>query len=449
MENLSDFIPVKRISKCALSINEKTIILNVFNSLQHQKIENSVDGVVEVCSKMTGIGKSTIYRLIREKKSGAIKPPKQSTGRHKISIDEAERHAIRRKVHAFYFNNEIPTLDKILCTLREDETISDIRRDALWKILREMNFRWEKVNRKSLLIEKDEIICWRRNYLRSIRDFRKENRKIYYLDETWLNEGYTVGKMWHDKNITSSRQAYLNGLSVGIKPPSGKGKRLIITHIGSRDGFLKEGLLAFESVRTGDYHEDMNADVFEDYFSQMINFIPPGSVIVLDNAPYHSRRDEQLPTTAWKKAQIIEWLLDKEITFKEDMLKKELLSITNMHRHRFLKYAIDEMAKKREIIILRLPPYHCELNPIELIWAQVKGSVARKNTTYKMEDVRAHFEEALKEVNAERWRKCIEHVMKEEQKMWELDNVIEQTMEPLIINLGPDESSSDCSFSDS
>lgn len=446
MESLSGFIPVKRATKSALSISEKIIMLNVFNALRYQKSAISIESTVELCSKMTGIGKATIYRLMREEKTGTVTPPKPSPGRRTIPIDEGEKAIIRRKVHSFYFNKEIPTLDRVLGVVKED--FPAMKRDKLWKVLREMNFRWEKHSRKSHLLEKDEIVCWRRNYLRKIREFRNENKTIFYLDETWLNEGYTVGKIWTDKNVTSHRQAFLDGLSTGINPPSGKGKRLIITHIGSSNGFLEGGLLSFQSVRTGDYHEDMNADVFEEYFEQMIELIPPGSVIVLDNAPYHSRRLEKMPTTAWQKAKIIEWLVEKQIQFEDNMVKKELLSIVNTHKHRFQKYVVDEMAKKQNIIVHRLPPYHCELNPIELVWAQVKGYVARKNTTYKMNDVQKHFEEALQEVNAEKWQRCIEHVIKEEQKMWQLDSLLEKTVEPLIINLGEEDSPSDISFSD-
>ncbi|KAJ8983152.1 hypothetical protein NQ317_016251 [Molorchus minor] len=41
------------------------------------------------------------------------------------------------------------------------------------------------------------------------------------------------------------------------------------------------------------------------------------------------------------------------------------------------------MAKARDVTILRLPPYHCELNPIELIWAQKK----RIDATYYNDSV--------------------------------------------------------------
>lgn len=39
--------------------------------------------------------------------------------------------------------------------------------------------------------------------------------------------------------------------------------------------------------------------------------------------------------------------------------------------------------------VVRLPPYYCQYNLIELIWAKVKGEgeVAEKNNTFKMKDV--------------------------------------------------------------
>lgn len=95
--------------------------------------------------------------------------------------------------------------------------------------------------------------------------------------------------------------------------------------------------------------------------------------------------------------------------------------------------------------MLRLPPYHCELNPIELVWAQIKKYVAKNNTTYKLPDVRHHLEEGIKCVISAHWKACVEHVKKAEDKLWELDNIIENMEEvtPLIVNLQDDSESSD------
>jgi len=45
--------------------------------------------------------------------------------------------------------------------------------------------------------------------------------------------------------------------------------------------------------------------------------------------------------------------------------------------------------------VIRLPPYHCQYNPIELIWAQVKGEVVTKNSTFKIADVEKLMHEAI------------------------------------------------------
>jgi transposase len=48
---------------------------------------------------------------------------------------------------------------------------------------------------------------------------------------------------------------------------------------------------------------------------------------------------------------------------------------------------IDQLLAEKGHTVLRLPPYHPDLNPIELIWANVKQWVAGKNTTFKIKDV--------------------------------------------------------------
>ncbi|XP_050507899.1 uncharacterized protein LOC126885381 [Diabrotica virgifera virgifera] len=293
-----------------------------------------------------------------------------SEGKKPVEINEFAKNIIRRKIHGFFFKKEIPNLNKILQEVKDDPDLPNIGRTKLWEVLKELNFRWEKSDRKSVLIDREEIICWRRHYLRSIRKFRAEGRPIYYQDETWVNAGHTLTKIWSDKNILSSRQAFIEGWSTSISPPSGKDSRLIISHLGSEKGFLRDGSLEFQSKSTKDYHEEMTADVFEEYFEQMIEHIPPNSIIVLDNAPYHSRLVERLPTTAWKKQDVLDCLRNKSLTYEDGMVKAELLKIARQHKSKYKKYVVDKMAERRNITVLRLPPYHCEINPIKLIWAQ-------------------------------------------------------------------------------
>jgi hypothetical protein len=79
---------------------------------------------------------------------------------------------------------------------------------------------------------------------------------------------------------------------------------------GNEDGFFPNAKLVFLCKKnTADAHEEMDGEMYEKYFSeQLLPNLPPKSVIVVDNASYHSRKKEQLPTKSWRKDKIKEWL---------------------------------------------------------------------------------------------------------------------------------------------
>ena len=41
------------------------------------------------------------------------------------------------------------------------------------------------------------------------------------------------------------------------------------------------------------------------------------------------------------------------------------------------RYVVDEILMKHIHLPLHLPPYHPDLNPIELVWGEIKGELAR------------------------------------------------------------------------
>ena len=56
----------------------------------------------------------------------------------------------------------------------------------------------------------------------------------------------------------------------------------------------------------------INVNYFEKSICQNI---PKHLVIVIDNAPYHSKNTENYPTSKWRKQQFVDWLTEKNITF--------------------------------------------------------------------------------------------------------------------------------------
>lgn len=438
--------PKKRIKRTALSKAEKNMILNVYKTAIESNPERLISDIGNEAARITGVSKASVFRVMREyKNSGVLNSPKKTKSRKRIleDVDDFDRNAIRRKVHEFFFRNELPTVDKVLKVVNDDPDLPTFKRTTFYHLLKKLNFTYSRRGRDSNLIDKNEIIVWRRKYLRQIKSFREEGRKIYYTDETWVNAGHTVSKVWKDTSVKSSKQAFLSGLSTGLKSPSGKGKRLIITHIGSDSGFVDGGLDIFESNKNKDYHEDMNSERFEKWFADILPRLEDNCVIVIDNAPYHSRKSEKIPNRSWKKQKIIDWLITKNIDFEDDMLKAELLQLVNRNKNKYDKYAVDEMAKDQNKTVLRLPPYHCELNPIELIWAQIKDYVAKENKTFKMPHVKDLCMQSISRIGAEEWKNCIQHVTdKVEKQMWDLDTAIDKIVDSLTIDLNSNSSTS-------
>ena len=121
-----------------------------------------------------------------------------------------------------------------------------------------------------------------------------------------------------------------------------------------------------------DYHESMNAENYEKYFEKVCSLLKPNNLIVMDNGSYLSRNSEDYPISKWRKAQSQKWLSENNISFSPDALRSEMWILCKRHRVEKTSKIVEEISKKYGHKVLRLPPYHCELNAIELIWGVEK-----------------------------------------------------------------------------
>jgi len=92
-------------------------------------------------------------------------------------------------------------------------------------------------------------------------ELRRNNdtRLVVYLDETWVNQNQTRGHICQNSDNTK-------GLKIKIE----KGGRLIVCHAGSPSfGFVPNSKLVFrcKSGLQVDYHSQMNATIFEIWFT--------------------------------------------------------------------------------------------------------------------------------------------------------------------------------------
>lgn len=145
-------------------------------------------------------------------------------------------------------------------------------------------------------MESQAIVGKRSEFLRLIEHFRSRDWKIFYTDETWCGANHSRQHGWVERVLPNQRDNYdqyrgsvqeTGGFRGGFVTFSGAGKRVIILHIGSKDGFLEGCMKCFIGKKgSTDYHDEMNAAHYEEWFRQVLVVIPDHSVIIIDQAPY-------------------------------------------------------------------------------------------------------------------------------------------------------------------
>lgn len=105
-------------------------------------------------------------------------------------------------------------------------------------------------------------------------------------------------------------------------------------------------------------------------------FYNGSGIVVIDNAPYHSTQSVKAPTSAALKADMQNWLREHNIPFNDKMTKRELYPII-LRTKPPKKYVVDDLMREQGQEVVRLPPYHCDLNPIEYIMELSKAKGGR------------------------------------------------------------------------
>jgi transposase len=125
------------------------------------------------------------------------------------------------------------------------------------------------------------------------------------------------------------------------------------------------------------------------------------SVIVVDTAFYHNVQLNQHPTSNARKGEMLFWLDKHGIWYSSDMTKAELYDLIKMHKPQYETFAVDCLLTHHVHTVIRLPPYHPDLNPIEKTGGIVKTRIAARNHTFKLRDVQQLAEQNFAAVTME------------------------------------------------
>lgn len=414
-----------------LHVQTQRLLLNIYNCLKRENNQMTDTDIIRRMFELTNIPISTINLVIKTGVPVDHSLKRKRKNQKFTRIDKTSKDIIRRTVYNCYSENEVPTLEMISNKLRDYPDYNYKSLETLRGILLECGFKYKKINNRFIVMESRRIVDIRQEYLRKIKEYRESNRTIIYLDETWFDTHDTVSYGWVDTTQNCSLNA-----------PCSRGKRVIILHAGSKNGFVPNALLlSAKNIKkcSADYHEDMTANLFEKWFGeQLLPNIPQNSVIVMDNASYHSRLLNKIPNNNTKKDDIIQFMRSKNINIPDKIpTKKDLLK--TIKEHNFKKeYVVDHICETHGHTLLRLPPYYCVFNPIELIWASVKHELRKRNqnptlSAVILDNIRTVISDLDK---TDIWEKSVNHVINKEKQYPILPPV-----QPIVIQVGNDSSS--------
>jgi hypothetical protein len=174
-----------------------------------------------------------------------------------------------------------------------------------------------------------------------------KDRPVVYLDETWVNQNHSRMLIWQNENNSG-----------GLKEWTGNGGRLIVCHAGCVCYEFIEGSKLVFQINTGnttDYHNQMNGEVFKEWFIQLIKNLEEPLIIVMYNAPYHSILRDKYPKSNRRKADVRQWLNEKNIEFHALETLPELRQIVKNLLPREKKYELDDIAIEVGYEVIRLP----------------------------------------------------------------------------------------------
>jgi transposase len=408
----------------SLTPEEKRVIVTLkkyFDRTQKDLQEHRYPSVQKVANAL-GFGITTVKRILADYNRGIDfgVMEQEFKGRPQRLLSDSIQTVVRDYIRKANKEGAYITLEMLCEHLSGVAPEKEFSVRTLGRALDRWGFTFGKGVRTQRLKEKDHVVAARKRYLRRKIANRKGEegtvRPEVYLDESYVNKNHSKDFVW-----------YYDDDGPWIQKPTGKGERLIIMNAITKDGWIPGAKVTFKSTRkTGDYHGQMNQGMFTKWFKEkLLANIPDNSLIIMDNASCHNILSPlSAPTPSCKKENIQSWLERNSIPVKEDCLKAELVEILAKVGPQ-PTYILDEIAGEQGHEILRTPPYHPELQPIETCWGIVKNEIAR-NCDFTMENLILQLEKAFDKVTSKTCAGLIMKIREVEDAFWRDDAALDK-----------------------
>ena len=296
--------------------------------------------------------------------------------------------------------------------LREKRNQSNLSSELIREVMKKLGYSYCKtraINYKEK--NKGRVISMREIYIQNFfrnRSLGCESKREIYVDESFVRDIQQTRHFWMTEEEQKVRTVPIASISnqiaiVGAIAQDGwvgvdySTLTQIIRNTKDKYTFTCGGLLYYKTRNPdlSDPHTCFTSDSFQSYFTK--HLLPAlgshqSSMIIMDRAPYHTKVAEtEFNIRKASKQELLEFLIENGET--ETIESK---GSTQDLRYRVLKLYPDARSYleiEAELFghqILFTPPYHPELNPIELAWSMIKRPILEKahpTTNYICEEI--------------------------------------------------------------
>ena len=434
----------------------QTLAKRVAAVCEDEKIKNRLSfGIPRArirAANLLGISPPSLYRLLKKDPEQMPSGGGLEERNRGMKMSEMDAAVIRPALVSLIIEKKPVHLDSLLSRLKLDNPEWIWSRATLHRALQQrcgITF-VKRQDMRYTRMREDPVNMQRRAwYLKYFFDYTEQGRPFVFMDESWLNKNMVPSFCWSDGTVDSE-----------LNVPSGKGERWIMIGAGSKDGWIQPSIKMWKGkVLSEDYHTEMNGDVFEHWMKQhLLPYVAGNSCIVIDRAPYHTMlTDDSKPAAKnMKREELIDWLIahgakdeDGELLSKEHLLSDEMIIIGPSGRQRKQKgwtkqllYALAASLTPKphylaqewvdtfntmngtDIRLLLLPVAHPVLNPIELMWGQIKRYVRDNNCDFTMSHIRELAEQKIQEQDSRAWNASFQHTWKYATQQWQADEML-------------------------
>ncbi len=254
--------------------------------------------------------------------------------------------------------------------------------------------------------------------LRMVKEDNEKKRRVVYMDESYVHHNYAR----HEDSLYDPNDE--QDLTVVARH---KGRRYcFIGAIVDADQsipeqnrnevqqahFLHDTLDIFVGGKqTKDYYGMFNHEYFVDWMQKLLDALESrnieNAIIVMENAKYHKKLPGDTPKAGWRKSELEAACQLRKLAIPDNATKAIIWGILEKHLEGTLP-VICQMAKDAGHEVLYSPPHYSDLQPIEVIWAIVKGDVGRAyNTETSFQDVLERLRMAFDKLQPHTVQGCI------------------------------------------